>query len=284
MISAEQLVGEELAEWYALTPMERWRESAKLWEIYRSLGGSFDAEPDTQSPFFDGETSCARPVDGWAGLYGTARRSMNNLNPKVDVYFTAGCGRCPLFATPQCKVNNWQEELEKLRTLILDCGLTEELKWGVPVYTFQKSNVVLISAFNENCALNFFKGALLKDAAGILKKPGENTQAARVIRFTDVREIIERETILKAYIYEAIEVEKAGLKVKFKETAEFIIPEELQNKLDEIPVLKTAFEALTQGRQRAYILYYSQPKQSKTRASRVEKCMPQILKRKGLND
>ncbi len=209
---------------------------------------------------------------------------MNQMNPKVDIYFTAGCGRCPLGNTPQCKVHKWGAELETLRMLILDCGLTEELKWGVPVYTLQKSNVVLLSAFNENCTLSFFKGALLNDAQGILSKPGENTQAGRVIRFTNVREIAEMETVLKAYIYEAIEVEKAGLKVNFKKTAEFIIPEELQNKLDEIPVLKTAFETLTPGRQRAYMLHFSAPKQAKTRASRVEKCMPQILKGKGLND
>jgi uncharacterized protein YdeI (YjbR/CyaY-like superfamily) len=206
------------------------------------------------------------------------------MNPKVDVYFTAGCGRCPLVNTPQCKVHNWDAELEKLRMIILDCGLTEELKWGVPCYTFHKNNILLIGAFNEYCALSFFKGALLKDATGILKKPGENTQAARLIRFTDVREIARMESILKAYIYEAIEVEKAGLKVNFKKTTGFIIPEEFQNKLDEIPALKTAFEALTPGRQRAYILYFSQPKQSKTRESRVEKCLQQILNGKGLND
>src|SRR5215213_5984928 len=178
---------------------------------------------------------------------------MNKMNPKVDVYFTAGCGRCPLGNTPQCKVNNWQEELEKLRTIILDCGLTEELKWGVPCYTFQKSNIVLISAFKEYCALSFFKGALLNDVNNILIQQTENTQAARVIRFTDVREIVEMETVLKAYIYEAVEVEKAGLKVNFKKASEFIIPEEFQNKLSEIPALKTAFYSLTPGRQRAYI-------------------------------
>ncbi|MBA4462864.1 MAG: YdeI/OmpD-associated family protein [Nitrosopumilaceae archaeon] len=176
------------------------------------------------------------------------------------------------------------EELKQLRTILLDCGLTEELKWGVPCYTFQNSNIVLMSAFKEYCALGFFKGALLKDANGILDKPGENTQAARQIRFTNVREIVEMEPVLKAYIDEAIEVEKAGLKVDFKKTLEFEIPEEFQNKLDEIPALKTAFEALTPGRQRAYLLYFSQPKQSKTRESRVEKCMPQILDGKGLHD
>jgi uncharacterized protein YdeI (YjbR/CyaY-like superfamily) len=195
---------------------------------------------------------------------------MNSMNPKVDWYFI--------------KAEKWQEEIKKLRMIILDCQLTEELKWGVPCYTFQKSNIVLIHVFKEYCALLFFKGALLNDANGILNKIGENTQAGRQIRFTNVREIVEMETILKAYIYEAIEVEKAGLKVNFKKTTEFIIPEEFQNKLDEIPALKTAFDALTPGRQRAYILYFSAPKQSKTRESRVEKCMQQILNGKGLTE
>ena len=168
--------------------------------------------------------------------------------------------------------------------IILDCQLTEELKWGAPCYTFQKSNIVLIHGFKEYCAVLFVKGALLNDTKGILISQTENTQASRQIRFTNVREIVEMEPILKAYILEAVEVEKAGLKVNFKKTTEFIIPEEFQNKLDEIPALKTAFDALTPGRQRAYILHFSQPKQSKTRESRVEKCMQQILNGKGLND
>ena len=192
------------------------------------------------------------------------------MNPKVDFYFS--------------KAQKWQEELKKLRMILLDCGLTEELNWRSPCYTSQKSNIVIIQGFKEYCALMFFKGALLNDPNGILKKPGENAQAARQIRFTNVREIVEMETILKAYIYEAIEVEKSGLKVNFKKTTEFIIPEEFQNKLVEIPALKTAFDALTPGRQRAYILYFSAPKQSKTRESRVEKCMQQILNGKGLDD
>jgi uncharacterized protein YdeI (YjbR/CyaY-like superfamily) len=192
------------------------------------------------------------------------------MNPKVDVYIS--------------EAKKWQEELEKLRTIILDCQLTEELKWGVPCYTFQNSNIVLIHVFKEYCAILFVKGALLNDANGILIQQTENVQAARQIRFTNVREIVAIETILKAYIYGAIEVEKAGLKVDFKKTTEYIIPEEFQNKLDEIPALKTAFDALTPGRQRAYILYFSAPKQSKTRESRVEKCMQQILNGKGLND
>jgi uncharacterized protein YdeI (YjbR/CyaY-like superfamily) len=192
------------------------------------------------------------------------------MNPKVDVFLS--------------KAEKWQEEFEELRMIILDCQLTEELKWGVPCYTFQNRNIVLIHGFKEYCALLFFKGALLNDAKGILITQTENTQSSRQIRFTNVREIVKVKPILKAYIYEAIEVEKAGLKVSFKKTNEFIIPEEFQNKLDEIPALKTAFDALTPGRQRAYILYFSAPKQSKTRKSRVEKCTQQIISGKGLND
>jgi uncharacterized protein YdeI (YjbR/CyaY-like superfamily) len=195
---------------------------------------------------------------------------MNRMNPKVDAYL--------------CKAKEWQGEFNRLRTIILDCGLTEELKWGKPCYTFQKSNIVIIQGFKGYCALMFFKGALLKDPNSILVKPGENMQAGRQIRFTDVREIVEMEPILKDYIDEAIEVEKVGLKVSFKKTAEFDIPEEFRYKLNEIPALKTAFEALTPGRQRAYILYFSAPKQSKTRETRVEKYIGHILNGKGLND
>lgn len=166
----------------------------------------------------------------------------------------------------------------------LDCGLTEELKWGVPCYTFDNKNVVLIHAFKEYCALLFFKGALLNDAEGILITQTENVQAARQIRFTSLREIEKLEPVLKTYVYEAIEVERAGLKVKLKKTSEFTVPEEFQNTLDKNRALKTAFAALTPGRQRAYLLYFSSPKQSKTRASRIEKCMPKILHGKGLND
>ncbi len=195
---------------------------------------------------------------------------MNSKNPKVDFYFS--------------KEIKWQEEIEKLRTIVLDCQLDEELKWGVPCYTFQNNNIVLIHVFKEYCAFLFFKGALMKDTKGILVQQTENVQSARQIRFTNVQEIVEMEPILKACINEAIEVEKAGLKVDFKKTTEYIIPEELQKKLDKNPALKTAFNALTPRRQRAYIFYFSAPKQSKTRESRVEKCMPQILKGKGLND
>ena len=192
------------------------------------------------------------------------------MNPKVDFYFS--------------KAKKWQEELEQLRMIVLDCQLTEELKWGVPCYTFKKKNIVLIHVFKEYCAFLFFKGALLNDPEGILVQQTKNVQAGRQIRFTNVRQIVKMMPILKAYIYEAIEVENAGLKVNFKKTKEFSIPDEFQNKLDEIPSLKTAFCALTPGRQRGYIFYFSAPKRSKTREARVEKCIKQILNGKGLDD
>ncbi len=192
------------------------------------------------------------------------------MNPAADFYFT--------------KANRWQEELEQLRMVVLDCGLTEELKWGVPCYRFQEANIVLIHVFKEYCALLFFKGVLLNDTNGILIQQTKNVQAARQARFTNVGEIVKMKPILKAYIHEAIEVEKAGLKVNLKNTNAFTIPEEFQNKLNKTPSLKTAFNALTPGRQRAYLLHFSAPKQSKTRESRVEKCMQQILNGKGLND
>ncbi|WII35016.1 YdeI/OmpD-associated family protein [Paenibacillus thiaminolyticus] len=194
----------------------------------------------------------------------------SRMNPKVDEYLS--------------KAAKWKEEYEKLREIVLECELTEEFKWMHPCYTLEKKNIVLIHGFKDYCALLFHKGALLQDAHGILIQQTENVQAARQIRFTNLQEIVEMETILKAYIHEAIEVEKAGLEVNFKKNTEFIIPEEFQNKLDEIPALKTAFEALTPGRQRAYILYFSEPKQAKTRESRVEKYMQQILNGKGLRD
>ena len=192
------------------------------------------------------------------------------MNPKVDLYLG--------------NLTKWQEELEKLRKIVLDCGLTEELKWGVPVYTFQKKNIVGINGLKDSCALAFFKGALLKDEPGLLHKPGEYTQKGRWIKFTSLREIVEMEFLLKAYIYEAIEVEKAGLEVSIKQQTEYTIPEELQQKFNEIPALQTAFEALTPGRQRGYMLHFSAPKQSKTREARVEKYIPHILNGKGIND
>ena len=192
------------------------------------------------------------------------------MNPKVDFYFS--------------KDNKWQEEIRRLRTIVLSCGLDEELKWGCPCYTFDKTNIVLIHVFKEYCALLFFKGALLDDAEGILVQQTKNVQVARQIRFNNVREIVQMKSILKAYIFEAIEVEKSGLKPTLKKTEQYGIPEEFQKKLDKTPALKSAFKALTPGRQRGYILYFAAPKQSKTRASRIEKSMKQILKGKGLND
>jgi len=192
------------------------------------------------------------------------------MNPKVDFYFV--------------KAKKWQAEIEKLRLIVLDCGLTEELKWGCPCYTDQKSNIVLIHVFKEYCALLFFKGALLSDAHHILIQQTKNVQSARQMRFTSTREIAKLEPVIKAYVYEAIEVEKAGLKVEYKKTSEFKIPEEFQNKLDRNKTLKTAFYALTPGRQRAYLFHFSQPKLSKTREARVEKSIKQILKGKGLDD
>jgi len=192
------------------------------------------------------------------------------MNPKVDFYFT--------------KAKKWQEEIEQLRLIALDCGLEEELKWGCPCYTLGKSNIVLIHVFKEYCAYLFFKGALLSDPHNILIQQTENVQGARQIRFTNFGEIVDSASILKAYIHEAIEVEKAGLKVELKKTNEFPVAEEFKSKLDSIPALKAAFEALTPGRQRGYYLYFSAPKQSKTREARVEKYMPQIMNGKGLDD
>ena len=193
----------------------------------------------------------------------------SSINPEVDFYFN--------------KADKWQEEFKKLRMIILDCQLTEELKWGCPCYTFEKNNIVLIHGFKEYCALLFIKGALLNDAKRILFRQTTNVQAGRQIRFTNVREIVEMETLLKEYIHEAIEV-ASGLKMEVKKNTELIFPEEFQNKLDEIAALQTAFNALTPGRQRAYNLYFSAPKQSKTRLSRIEKCIQQILDGKGLHD
>ncbi|MGG3505219.1 YdeI family protein [Paenibacillus lautus] len=191
-------------------------------------------------------------------------------NSKIDPYFN--------------KLKKWKEEFNLLREIVLDCGLTEDFKWMHPCYTLDDKNIVLIHGFKDYCALLFHKGALLKDPHGILIQQTANVQAARQIRFTNVQEIDEMQLILKTYIVEAIEVEKAGLQVSFKKNTEYIIPEELESKFVEIQGLKTAFEALTPGRQRAYILHFSAPKQSKTRESRVEKYIPHILNGKGLND
>ena len=198
------------------------------------------------------------------------KNSPARMNPKVDFFFH--------------KTKKWRGEYEKMRTIALDCGLTEELKWGCPCYSFQNKNVVLIHGFKEYCAFLFFKGALLKDTHHILIQQTENVQSARQIRFTNVREIAGMKTILKAYIYQAIEVEKAGVKVVLKKTSDYKVPEEFQIKLDTMPALKKAFESLTPGRQRGYLYYFSQPKQSKTRESRIEKYTGHILDGKGIDD
>ena len=194
----------------------------------------------------------------------------DKMNPKTDFFFN--------------KAGKWQQAYAELRKILLDCHLTEELKWGVPCYTFENNNIVLMHGFKDYCALLFMKGTLLNDPLGILVQQTENVQSSRQIRFTDADEIVEMDNVLKAYITNAIEVEKAGLKVEFKKTSEFTVPEELQKKFDDNPALKTAFEALTPGRQRGYILHFAAPKQSKTRESRIEKFIPKILDGKGPDD
>lgn len=194
----------------------------------------------------------------------------NKMNPKVDWFFN--------------KATKWQEEYKKLRSIVLDSNLSEELKWGCPCYTLEGNNVLLIHGFKDYCAILFIKGSLLNDADGILIQQTKNVQAGRQVRFTDLREITQMSTILKRYIHEAIEVERSGLKVKFKKATEFAMPVEFKNRLSKIPSLKTAFYALTPGRQRGYLLYFSTAKQSKTREARIDKCMKLILKGKGLQD
>ena len=196
--------------------------------------------------------------------------TMSKANPKVDAFIT--------------KASKWREELKKLRAILLDSDLTEEFKWSQPCYTFQGKNVIVISGMKESCAFAFFKGALLKDVHGVLTRPGQHSQSTRWFKFTSLREIAEMKSILKAYIREAIEIEKAGLKVKLKKTSDLKVPEEFEIMLDEFPALKTAFDALTPGRQRAYIYHFFAPKQSKTRESRIRKYMPHILNGKGLLD
>ena len=205
------------------------------------------------------------------------------MTTSVEQYFEEGCGRCALGGTPDCKVHTWAKPMMLLRNLILECGLEEESKWGVPCYSFQGKNIAILSALKEYFALSFFKGALLKDEAKILEKPGENTQAARIIKFSDSEKILQMRTTIKAYLYEAIEVEKAGLKVTFKENPE-PMPEELELALEKDPILKEAFDKLTPGRKRGYILFISAPKQSKTRISRIEKVTPKIFEGKGVHD
>ncbi len=205
------------------------------------------------------------------------------MNNTVDKYLTDGCGRCPLGSTPDCKVHNWVRELAYLRKIVLDCGLNEVSKWGAPCYTFQHQNVLIVSALKGYCCISFFKGALLSDHKKLLVKPGPNSQAARLFKFNHLHEIEKIQSDIKAYIFEAIEIEKAGLTITFERIPE-PAPEELTIKFDEDPVLKTAFESLTPGRQRGYLLHFSQPKQPKTRITRIEKCIPMIMNGIGLND
>lgn len=206
------------------------------------------------------------------------------MNLQVDLYLSDGCGRCSLVSTPKCKVYKWAGELKLLRSIALSCGLTEQLKWSMPCYTHYGRNIFMIAAFKEYAAISFFKGSLLSDTNNILSSPGENSQATRQIRVTSIKQIVDIEPVVKAYIFEAIEIEKMGLKVEFKKSDDLEITEELQLKMDELPAFKLAFDALTPGRQRAYLLYFSGAKQVKTRLARIEKYTPFILKGKGLND
>lgn len=206
------------------------------------------------------------------------------MTTNIDTYFEDGCGRCALFATPQCKVHSFTKELAALRSIILSCGLTEEVKWGVPCYTHKGANILTLAAMKSNVNVGFFKGALLQDEFKLLKKPGENSQTGRSFSFTNTGEISAVESHIRAYIFEAIEIEKAGLKVPSKDVSEYEFPEEFQRKLDEFPKLKTAFEALTPGRQKGYLIHFSQPKQSKTKEARIDKWMEHILNGKGMMD
>lgn len=205
------------------------------------------------------------------------------MNPEVDKYLLDGCMRCKYGGTPDCKVNNWRNELVLLRQIVLECGLDEEVKWGVPCYTDNGKNIVVVSAFKEYSSLSFFKGALLKDVHKILDKHGESSQSARLIKFTTPDQILEKKEQLRDYILEAIEIERTGKKVEFAKNPE-PIPDELLEKFEEFPALKTAFEALTPGRQRGYIIHFSQPKQSISRMGRIERCIPKILNGEGFHD
>jgi len=209
---------------------------------------------------------------------------MSGRNPKIDNYVAIGCGRCALGGTPECKVHKWTEELETMRDILRNCNLKEELKWSVPCYTIEGKNIVILAAFKDYCSISFFKGALLKDTAGVLVSPGENSQAVRMFRFTKVEQITAMEPLIRAYLEEAIEIEKAGFKVDFNRKKEARLPEELLKKMEDDPDLKKAFEALTPGRQRGYCLFFKQPKQSTTRLARIEKCISRIKTGKGLHD
>jgi uncharacterized protein YdeI (YjbR/CyaY-like superfamily) len=206
-----------------------------------------------------------------------------NRNPKVDLYLEEGCGRCKLYKTPACKVHKWSNELQALRKIVLECGLTEEIKWGMPVYTHHTKNTIILGAFKDYCLLGFCKGALLKDSENILVKQGESSQSVRILKWTSSKDILTMEPILKEYIREAIEIEKLGLKVVFKKNLE-AIPLELQDKLDKDPAFAKSFQSLPLGKQRGYILYFSQPKQTTTRERRIQNSVQKILNGKGMND
>lgn len=206
------------------------------------------------------------------------------MNTSAEAYFTEGCGRCELGGTPQCKVNRWHKILIKLREIVLECGLTEECKWGVPCYTYNGGNILIISAFKENCTLNFFKGSLLSNTHKLLVKPGENSQSGMYMRFTDMKEVSSNIKKIKEYILEAVEIENAGLKVDFRQKNELVYPEELLRQFKSNNELKKAFEALTPGRQRGYILFFTAAKQSQTRTSRIEKSIQSIMHGKGIHD
>lgn len=206
------------------------------------------------------------------------------MNQDVELYFVDGCGRCPRGGTPACSVRRWRKELRRLRQIALDSGLAESAKWGVPCYTYQQKNVAILGAFQNDCTLSFFKGALLDDPLGILEKPGENTQAARIVRITSLTQIKDREPSIKAFLKQAIELEKVGAKVDYDAKSNLVIPEELEQQFAALPRLRAAFTALTPGRQRGYILHFTAAKQSQTRRSRIEKCIPQILEGRGMHD
>jgi len=206
------------------------------------------------------------------------------LNPQVDAYFAQGCGRCSLFDTPQCRVHLWQEEMQTLRSYLLEAGLTEERKWGNPCYTLKGKNVVMLGALKEYCSLGFFKGSLLHDPKGLLVAAGENSQASRQLRFTTVKDILRDKKHIAAIIGEAIKAEQEGRKVVFKSVNEFPMPDELKMKFEDDPAFEKAFHALTPGRQRGYLLHFAEPKQSATRVSRIDKYEEQIMRGEGLHD
>jgi len=207
------------------------------------------------------------------------------MTKDIDTYFNSGCGRCKLFDTPQCKVHTWHDELELLRKVIVEStNLNEEMKWGMPCYSINKKNVLMLAAFKEYCSVSFFKGALIKDPENLMVSPGENSQAFRQFRFRSVEEIKSHQDKLKMFIYEAIELEKQGAQITFKKPEEYAVPEEFQHRLDKDPALKEAFYTLTPGRRRAYLLHFGQAKQSATREARIEKHLSAIRNGKGLND